>query len=115
MRVLKLLFIICGANFYMKWLLPTNPTSNNKLFIWAFYGGRKRNTFTYNSRISFGALTGSVHLFCALPWINDFLNPINVFVNLYPIIVQTYFITRCYHIKKQREQFHFGQLKTTTY
>ncbi len=48
----KLLFTLIGGQFYLDWILITNPTSKNKLIRY-LYGGMKKfySAFDYRNRL----------------------------------------------------------------
>lgn len=105
---LRWFFILCGGQFYLNWILPTNPMSKNRL-INLMWGGKKCTWWwKYNNRIFFAMYMGVLH--CVFAGLNlafgTFWSPLNILVNLYPIIVQIYIGVRCYRIKNLRMVNH---------
>ena len=95
-KTLNFLFVLTGAKFYMDWLLITNPVSKNPL--WRFIMSPMKKSYSatdYKSRytgcymfIIVHIIMGLVYLYTGGPFI------INLLVNVYPIIVNTYLAIR---------------------
>lgn len=97
--ILTWLFLFSGANFYMNWILPTNPQSKNKLIKW-MWGGFKYSDPTIRLYMAF--VYAGIHIFF-LFISNNFWTVGNILVNVYPVIVQIYIGFRCYRIIKFKE------------
>ncbi len=111
--VLRWFFILCGGQFYLNWVLPTNPMSKNRL-INLMWGGKRCNWWwKYNDRIVMCYVYGGIH--CVFAGLNlvigAFWSPLNILINLYPIIVQIYIGVRCWRIKNLNITFGFTQPK----
>lgn len=115
MRYIQYFFVLSGGQFYLKWILPTNPTSKNPiiktLFGWAkfIYTGKDVET-----RYTCAWIWGGVHIILGTTMFVDgrgfTIN--NLLINIYPIIVQMYIGIRCWRIKnfhkivKQKIEFN---------
>lgn len=112
--VVRWFFIAIGGKFYMDWILPTNPTSKNKLII-LLWGGKKRHCWTwdYKNRIKFCYIYGGIHIvFAILNAISGtFLSVGNILVNIYPIIVQLYIFYRCVRVLNLRTTSYINTSK----
>lgn len=100
----KLVFIACGGQFYLDWVLPTNWSSKNKVIKWLW-----RNDQGFRSighRLDMCATFGWIHLpflFISLPApVGSVLFWFNIFGNLYPSIVQLYIGYRLVRVKVVR-------------
>lgn len=95
--VLKWLFILCGGKFYFDWLLITNPASKNILIKSWFDLDYFKNV---EQRLQTAYMFAGIHIVAALINLgfHNFFSLVNLFINLYPIIVQIYIGTRCYWV-----------------
>jgi hypothetical protein len=109
MTIGKLLFKLSGAEFYMDYLLITNPKSKTWFIRKFWFSYFDPNFQSINSRLNFAYSTGYTHLFGLLLWIPLYYCSlckislteiffINLFINIYPIIIQVYIGSRCYKI-----------------
>jgi hypothetical protein len=103
--VLRWFFILCGGQFYLNWILPTNPTSKNPV-IKLLYGWMKAlyTAKDVTNRYYCAIIYGSIHIIMGtLMFIDGRGFTIgNLLVNIYPIIVQVYIGVRCWRIKNFR-------------
>lgn len=100
MKILHWLFVLSGGQFYLNWILPTNPSSKNPL-INLIYGGRQHCWYgDYKVRLKACFMYGIIHIIGAILYffINEFWTICNLAINIYPIIVQVYIGIRCYRI-----------------
>ena len=104
--MLEKVFTYTGARFYMDWLLPTNPKSYNPIICrwargkhWTFrtlqsvHSGRdarKRLYMAYFWALLHLMLGIAMQLFVPHLWL------LNLYANVYPIIVQLYIGYRCW-------------------
>ena len=111
-RIVSWIFILCGGNFYLNWILPTNPQSKNILIrkVWGRVSKEKYMGSTQN-RLGMAYSLGLVHVIGALIFfiislvaghVEMFWHPINVLANLYPILVQLFIGYRCWRIQSRR-------------
>lgn len=104
-QVIRWIFILCGAQFFMNWILLTNPTSKNPI-IKFIYGWNKKAYcgFKYTERLQSAYFLGSVHIIFAVIMVfsGGFFTIMNLFINIYPAIVQLYIGWRCWRLQKLR-------------
>lgn len=105
MKIIKWLFILSGAKFYLNWILPTNPSSKNPLIRY-IYGWNKIAFSPYYPkwRIIYGLILILIHTIGYVICVS--LNKsilVNLLVNVYPIIIQLYIISRLYPIMLFKE------------
>ena len=96
--IMSYIFVLCGGNFYMNYILPTNPQSRNKLIrkLWGGYAFKDPAVRYY-----FAYVYGTIHLIgLGINMVfGTFWGVSNILINLYPVIVQLYVGYRCWRIK----------------
>jgi len=113
----KNFFILCGGKFYLEWLLPTNWSSKNPFIKSLHLKNNVENRYeiakSLRSRLDFAYFAGTVHVFASLPMlfgINYWTFLLNLFINIYPVIVQIYIGSRCVRLLKISKRLHVNNL-----
>ena len=106
---MRCFFILFGGQFFLNWILPTNPSSKNPA-INILYGRTKNINLANNvaGRYRLAWVWGTIHIiFCWLMILSEKgLSTMNILVNIYPIIVQVYIGVRCWQLKKWRKTIY---------
>jgi hypothetical protein len=107
--MLRFLFIASGAQFYMDWLLPTNPISKNPL-IRLLWGWNKEayTAYNYRTRFCFAIVAGLIHAVAFFPVFFMTYQHVpfwmQMLFNGYPTIVQIYVGTRCWQLMRRKKK-----------
>lgn len=107
-------FTLIGGRIYLKWLLPTNPATNNPLFK-LFYPKSIRRIYLrdgFDVRLAGCFVFGILHIIMGIWYtISDssFFTMQNILGNVYPILVQIYVGLRCKQVLDKRQVVHNSQ------
>lgn len=110
-NVMRSAFVWSGAKFFMDWILPTNWSSKNPIFrvLWLYYW-RPKGLISPKFRLVFAYVYGLIHitgLFTSV--FITYFSWSDVFVNIYPIIVNVYIGYRCQTvIRWRRVSLHYA-------
>lgn len=98
-RIINWIFVFSGTNFYMNWILPTNPQSKNPVIKFCWFGFKFKNA---KNRFYCGIIYLCIHISGAIISYNTKImwTIENIFINLYPIIIQLYIGYKCIKIMK---------------
>ncbi len=101
-NIIDWIFILSGGHFYMNWILPTNQQSKNKL-IKRLWGGK--GWYNAHDRYKYVFIYSAIHLpFAIMNAIGGyFWHPLNILINLYPLLVQLYIGHRCWKIIQHKK------------
>ena len=89
------MFILCGAKFYLDYILPSNPSSKNPVFKLIWGGAKIRQNWEFRLFLAF--LYGAIHLVGLVMYFRiDAPLWINALINIYPVIIQIYIGLRCW-------------------
>ena len=96
-KIIHVFFIWSGAKFFMDWILPSNDSSKNPIFrvLWLYYWRHKKPISPQN-RLNAAYIYASIHilgLFASI-MLNKF-GWADIFVNIYPIVINAYIGCRC--------------------
>lgn len=102
-RVMRSAFCLLGGSIYMNWFLPTNWRSKNPLFKLFYFRKKQIGFIDYKERLQMAKTCFIIHLVLGIIY---FLikSPLwlNLWINLYPMLVQLYIGYRCWVIVKKR-------------
>lgn len=115
-KIADFLFIATGTEFYMDWVLPTNPSSHNPFIrIFLIFLKPAYNFHQYRIRLGVAIAAFSMHsFFCILMLINPqtlFSLVSNLFVNIYPMMIQLYIGYRCICVIKEKKVIAMKRMK----
>lgn len=104
-KVIYTLFVAVGGNFYLNWLLVTNPTSKNPLIKWCWGVMCCNSTWNVRDRYIDAYVYGVIHIIGCVFMIysGGFWTICNFVINVYPILVQLYIGFRCYRIMQYKK------------
>lgn len=99
---------VLGVDFFEDYILPTNPSSKNELFMMIYWNYRNKFLKMWlKGRIVFWYIYWVIHLWWLICHIHkDILWIDDILINVYPILVQVRTISRINEIMK------FKNLKT---
>ena len=106
-NIISWIFILSGGKFYLDYLLPTNPTSKNKVIQFIFGWARFAYTGKEPIKRYFMSYTfGGAHFIALI--LNarngNLFDLDNILINMYPILVQIWIGYRCWYIKSLKQK-----------